>query len=191
MTIVKTSLDQLNFNRHTDLVYFDAWWQPDWATGLQNAADAAALVLGAEYPNLMMNLSFLTEDSAAGADGNPVTTAMQLLTDPRQDIKYTKYFTQLPAPQLPRNLYLVLENGDKVGAAEWEGLSHPQPQHLVALGEMTPGVQKTLHPWDRVQVLDFLSRWSGWAHNLDLHLPNVFFVLPTWRENQVYVEEEE
>lgn len=192
MQIVETSLDQANFNRNTDLVYFDAWWQPDWQAGddwetrgeFQNAADAAALVLGAEFPNLMMHLSFLTESGAADADDNPVARAMELLTDPRQDIEFTKYFAQLPAPQLPRNLYLVLEDGDKIGAAGREGFTHPQPEDLVALGEMTPAIQQTLHPWDRKQVKDFLSRWSAWSNMPDLQLPNVFFVLPAWWINQ-------
>lgn len=189
MKRVQTSLDRVHFNRHTDLVYFDTWWQHDWNGGLQNAADAAALVLGAEFPNLMMNLSFLTETGAPGADDNPVTRAMQLLTNPHQGVEYTKYFTQLPAPQLPRNLYLVLEDGDKIGAAGRWGLSHPRPEDLIQVDDMTPVIQQTLHPWDRAQVIDFLNRWAGWAVIPELVLPNVFFVRSTWSgESETYVQ---
>lgn len=184
---VITSLDLVRFNRHNDTVYFDAWdgnavgvlWGP------HNPGRAVqALVLGAQYPNIMITLSYLIEHSIPMPSQQPVEAAMSLLTN-RMNIGFASYFTRLTAPQFPRNLYLVLEGGNHDGRQAINGLVHPRARDQITLAGMTDEVQRALHPYDRAQVQIFLACWAGWREQFpDLQLSNVFFVLPTWTQNQ-------
>lgn len=185
-----------NFNPATDLVSFDPRWWQNQRRGIppaRRSAYAKGLVLGAEFPNVV--LAFFDFESWSGHDGpdptvpaqNPVTAAMQYLTDPtRTPPPVSDVFGWLEAPRMPRNLYITIGTSVEPEAtgririmSDGEPFVRPEPpKSIFTLEEyLTPevdmsGLSVTLH----MRVIHIKRHWDAWSQIPGLELPNLFFV---------------
>lgn len=186
-------LDAAWFNRDMDLVYFDdhSMFQPEgpgmygtWDTGHDIRA---AMVLGGEFPNIMITLHRQTLHCLPPALDHPVDYSLRVLQDWEDrefglsNFRFFRFHPQSPA-QLPRTLYLAL--GGSWGA--FRGHEHPVPQEIITMDEMTAPMLQSLHDEDRFLVKRFLEHMRGWAQRPGLQLPNIFFVRST--EPEIPVE---
>lgn len=164
-----------NFNPATDLISF-GWTglhgdNPPAAGPRLTSSAAASLVLGAEFPNVLLHLREFIRGGRLSPAENPVTASMQYLTDPaHSDPLFPHLFRQVTAPQLPRTLYLLI--GDRRNAEPGER----EPQRFFTLEEMhAEGLQILPHASQR-WTRRFLECWDAWSQIPGLVLPNVFFV---------------
>lgn len=171
---------QHNFNPATDLISFGRsvgpWYLDGHSRRKMRSTLAVSLVVGAEFPNVVLSMRDFMEASPSPGQ-NPVTTAMEYLTNPYRtllggaDPSYTDLLGRLEAPRMPRNLYVL------IGPRRFPEPDEPAPQQSVfTLGEMTHEVLRSLPPGVLWHARHLLAYWNEWIQIPGLELPNLFFV---------------